>query len=137
MKRTVKIKESELRRLIAESVRRVLRESEEVVFVGFKTWDNEKFQQVIDFLQDKGLPVKTEETYTRPPHAVPGTYDYNHSTLSGGKVYIMKKFAKEEAYELAQELFDNFGRYVIIDGKLCQDMNIVDTCIKYRERWLI
>ena len=49
----------------------------------------------------------------------------------------MKKFAKEEAYELAQELFDNFGKYVIIDGKLCQDMNDVDLCIKYRERWLI
>ena len=42
MKQTVKIKEAELRRLIAESVRRVLRESEEVVSVGFKTWDNEE-----------------------------------------------------------------------------------------------
>ena len=131
MKRTIRLNESELKRMIAESVRRVLRESEEVVSVGYKTWDDEKLQQVIGFLKDMGLPVQTEETYTHGPN--PGTYDYSHNTRSGGKVYIMKKLAKEEAYELAQELFENFGKFVMIDGKLCQNMKEVDLRLKYRQ----
>ena len=45
----------------------------------------------------------------------------------------MKKLAKEEAYELAQELFDNFGKFVMIDGKLCQNMKEVDLRLKYRQ----
>lgn len=127
MKRTIKLRESELRRMIAESVKRVLMEQEvpdASVYVGYKTFNTNKFQEVQNFLNENGYSFETEKTYVHGPNA--GTPEYQHNRLAGGIIRIEGKLPKDEAYSLAKELLNNFGKCVSINGYLCQNIREVE-----------
>ena len=134
-KRHIRLTEGDLRRIMRESVDRVLRESEnDLVSVGFKTWDNDEFQEVQAFLEQKGYRIETEKTYTHGPIA--GTPEYEHNTLSGGDIYIKERFSKEDAIALSQELFNNFGKFVRINGFLCQNIREVELQVNIFSRYI-
>ena len=95
------------------------------VFVGYKTWNNEKFQAVKEYLNGKGYDFSSEETYTHSPFA--NTAEYRTQTLSGGVVHIKGKLPYREAYDLATELFGKFGKFVFVNGIICQNMKEIDT----------
>ena len=84
------------------------------VFVGYKTWNNEKFQAVKEYLNGKGYDFSAKETYTHSPFA--NTTEYHTQELSGGVVRIKGKLPYREAYDLATELFGKFGKFVFVNG---------------------
>ena len=94
------------------------------VFVGYKTWNNEKFQAVKEYMNGKGYDFSAKETYTHSPFA--NTTEYHTQELSGGVVRIKGKLPYREAYDLATELFGKFGKFVFVNGILCQNMKEID-----------
>lgn len=127
MKKLIRLTESDLHRIVKESVNRILMESEDFdasVYVGYKTFNTNKFQEVQNFLNEKGYRFDSEKTYVHGPNA--GTPEYQHNRLSGGIIQIEGKLPKDEAYSLAEELLNNFGKCVSINGYLCQDIREVE-----------
>lgn len=125
MKKLIRLTESDLHRIVKESVNRILMESEDFdasVYVGYKTFNTNKFQEVQNFLNEKGYRFDSEKTYVHGPNA--GTPEYQHNRLSGGIIQIEGKLPKDEAYSLAEELLITLVNVLVL----------TDICAKILEK---
>lgn len=115
MKRTIRLRESELRRMISESVRRILREQDEDMFAGMNSYLDDEGEPIYyddegwEFTEDDlGQPLPTGYMYD-PESEEEYQADYEGNRMFENRFRRKKKMILRENY-------DPDATYIVFDG---------------------